>query len=139
MDLTIGGSGAGTSEIGAVSPELVVGALGLLAVLIPVLVLLGVVVPVAGLTSLYRSWLLARSRGLDAARSTTLWMLVSQMAGGVLTILVIPLLRLVAIRGPWVTIAAALLFACGLLMPLAFAAAVWRYRMLETPVDALPQ
>ena len=75
----------------------------------------------------------------DAARKTTLWMLVSQMAGGVLTILVIPLLRLVATRGPWVTIAAALLFACGLLMPLAFAAAVWRYRMLDTPVEALPQ
>jgi len=68
-----------------------------------------------------------------------MWMLVSQLAGGVLTILVIPLLRLVAPRGPWVTIAAALLFAFGLLMPVAFAAAVWRYRMLDTPADALPQ
>ncbi len=137
--LAVGTPGVGAAGIGAVSPELVVGALGLLAVLVPVLLLLGVVVPLAGLTSLYRSWLLARSRGLDAARQTTMWMLVSQMAGGVLTILVIPLLRLVAPRGPWVTIAAALLFAFGLLMPLAFAVAVWRYRMLDTPVDALPQ
>ena len=137
--LAVGTPGVGAAGIGAVSPELVMGALGLLAVIIPVLVLLGVVVPLAGLTSLYRSWLLARSRGLAAARKTTLWMLVSQLAGGVLTILVIPLLRLVAPRGPWVTIAAALLFAFGLLMPVAFAAAVWRYRMLDTPADALPQ
>lgn len=137
--IAAGTSGAGASGMGAVSPELVVGALGLLAMLVPVLLLLGVVVPLAGLTSLYRSWLFARRHGLEAARKTTLWMLVSQMAGGVLTILVIPLLRLVAIRGPWVTIAAGLLFACGLLMPLAFAAAVWRYRMLDTPVEALPQ
>jgi hypothetical protein len=135
----LGASAPGSGGIGAVSPELVVGALGLLAVMIPVLLLLGVVVPLAGLTSLYRSWRLARARGLDAARRTTMWMLVSQMAGGVLTILIIPLLRVVAPRGPWVTMAAALLFAFGLLMPLAFALAVWRYRMLDTPVDALPQ
>ena len=135
----LGPSAAGAGGLGALSPELVVGALGLLALIIPVLLLLGVVVPLAGLTSLYRSWLLARARGLAAARRTTMWMLVSQMAGGVLTILIIPLLRLVAPRGPWVTMAAALLFACGLLMPVAFALAVWRYRMLDTPVDALPQ
>ena len=135
----LGASAPGSGGFGAVSPDLVVGALGLLAVLVPVLLLLGVVVPLAGLTSLYKSWLLARARGLDAARRTTMWMLVSQMAGGVLTILIIPLLRLVAPRGPWVTVAAALLFAFGLLMPVAFALAVWRYRMLETPVDALPQ
>lgn len=135
----LGPSAPGSGGLGAVSPELVLGAFGLLAVMIPVLLLLGVVVPLAGLTSLYRSWLLARSRGLDAARRTTMWMLASQMAGGVLTILIIPLLRLVAPRGPWVTIAAALLFAFGLLMPVAFALAVWHYRMLETPGDALPQ
>ena len=135
----LGPSPAGAGGFGAVSPELVMGALGLLAVMIPVLLLLGVVVPLAGLTSLYKSWLLARARGLDAARRTTMWMLVSQMAGGVLTILIIPLLRLAAPRGPWVTMAAALLFAFGLLMPVAFALAVWRYRMLDTPADALPQ
>ena len=135
----LGSTGTGAGGLGALSPELVVGALGLLAVMIPVLLLIGVVVPLAGLTSLYRSWLFARARGLDAARRTTMSMLVSQMAGGVLTILIIPLLRLVAPRGPWVTIAAALLFAFGLLMPVAFALAVWRYRMLDTPLDAIPQ
>jgi len=57
----------------------------------------------------------------------------------VLTILIIPLLRLVAPRGPWVTIAAALLFACGLLMPIVFAAGVWKLRVLELEIEALPQ
>jgi len=136
---TLGAATTGSGGLGAVSPELVVGALGLLAIMIPVLLLVGVVIPLAGLTSLYRSWLTARQRGLEPARRTTLWMLVSQMAGGVLTILIIPLLRLVAPRGPWVTMAAALLFGFGLLMPLAFALAVWRYRVLDTPVDAVPQ
>lgn len=135
----LGSPAAGAGGLGAVSPELVVGALGLLAIMIPVLLLVGVVIPLAGLMSLYRSWLIARQRGLDPVRQTTMWMLVSQMAGGVLTILIIPLLRLVAPQGPWVTIAAALLFAFGLLMPVAFALAVWRYRMLDTPGDALPQ
>ena len=61
------------------------------------------------------------------------------MAGGVLTILIIPLLRLVAPTGPLVTMAAALLFAFGLLMPVAFAAGVWKYRVLELdPGDPAP-
>ena len=84
------------------------------------------------LLSLYKSWLRAKAENIRSARLTTFWMLVSQLAGGVLTILIIPLLRLIAPRGPWVTIAAAVLFGVGLLMPLAFAAAVWRFRLLET-------
>ena len=69
---------------------------------------------------------------------TTLWILISQMAGGVLTILIIPLLHLVAPTGPWATIAGALLFAFGMLMPLAFAAGVWKYRVLDLDIDAAP-
>ena len=38
-------------------------------------------------------------RASESARVTTFWMLISQMAGGVLTILIIPLLRLVAPTG----------------------------------------
>jgi hypothetical protein len=57
-------------------------------------------------------------------------MLISQLAGGVLTILIVPVLHLVAPPGPWVTIASALLFGFGLLMPIAFAIGVWKYRLL---------
>jgi hypothetical protein len=110
-----------------------------LVVVIPLVFLLGVVVPFAGLLSLYRSWQAARETRIEPARVTTFWMLMSQMGGGVLAILVIPLLRLAAPDGPWVTIAAALLFACGLLMPLAFAAGIWKYRVLDLDIDASPQ
>src|SRR4029077_4111536 len=111
--------------------------LALIRVLIPAIFILGVVVPFAGLLSLSKSWQEARRAALRGAERTTFWMLVSQLAGGVLTILVIPLLRLVAPIGPWVTAAAALLFGAGLLMPLSFAAAVWQFRLLEA-TDAPP-
>jgi len=130
----------GGDQLGAISAgSAEVFAVVLLLVAIPVLFVLGVMTPFAALLSLYKSWLIARTRGIDAARITTFWMLISQMAGGVLTILIIPLLRLVAPRGPWVTIAAALLFACGLLMPIVFAAGVWKLRVLELEIEALPQ
>ena len=99
---------------------------------------LALVVPFAALFSLYKSWLAAKAAGVEAARVTTFWILISQMAGGVLTILIIPLLHLVAPTGPWATIAAALLFAFGLLMPLAFAAGVWKYRILDLDQDSRP-
>ena len=123
-----GGTGSGGMGISIGLEE----SLLLLALVIPAIFLLGVVVPFAGLLSLYKSWLRAKAENIRSARLTTFWMLVSQLAGGVLTILIIPLLRLIAPRGPWVTIAAAVLFGVGLLMPLAFAAAVWKFRLLET-------
>lgn len=129
----------GSGGLGAVSAGISETA-GLLIVLValPLLFCLGVVMPFAALWSLYKTWLAARSAGVESARVTTYWILISQMAGGVLTILIIPLLRFVAPTGPWVTIAAVLLFAFGLLMPIAFAAGVWKYRVLELDPDGLP-
>jgi hypothetical protein len=127
---------SGSGGLGAVSvglPESLV----MLLVVLPVLFVLGLVVPLAALLSLYKSWLAAKAAGIQAARVTTFWILISQMGGGVLTILIIPLLHLVAPTGPWVTMAAVLLFAFGLLMPLAFAAGVWRYRVLDLDIDFL--
>ena len=123
----------GAGGIGAVSAG--VTEIALLAA-IPVLVLFGIVVPFAGLLSLFKSWREAKAQGVHAARVTTMWMLVSQLGGGVLTILIIPLLRFVAPTGPWVTIAAALLFGFSLLMPLAFAVGVWKLGVLEISVNA---
>ena len=99
--------------------------------------MLGVAVPFAALWSLYN---LARReiRRRRVGAGHDLLDPVSQMAGGVLTILIIPLLRFVAPTGPWVTIAAVLLFAFGLLMPIAFAAGVWKYRVLDLDPDAPP-
>lgn len=130
---------SGAGGLGAVSAGMAEGlALLLLLVVIPVVFLLGLVVPFAALLSLYNTWLQAKAAGVEAARVTTFWILVSQMAGGVLAILIIPLLRLVAPGGPWVTMAAGSLFAFGLLMPLAFAAGVWKYRVLDLVPDSPP-
>ena len=128
-----GGLGATSVAMGDAALAMV-----LLLVVVPGVFVLGIAVPFAALWSLYRTWLAAKSAGVESARVTTYWILVSQMAGGVLTILIIPLLRFVAPTGPWVTIAAVLLFAFGLLMPIAFAAGVWKYRVLELNPDAPP-
>jgi hypothetical protein len=123
--------------LGAVSAE--GAALVVLLIVMPTLFVLGIVVPFGSLMSLYKTWLTAKSRAVEAARVTTLWILISQMAGGVLAILIVPLLRLVAPTGPWVTIAAVLLFAFGLLMPLAFATGVWTYRVLDLDPEIAPE
>jgi hypothetical protein len=134
-DLEASGSGG----LGAVSAGISeAAAIVIVLVGLPVLFALGVAVPFAALWSLYKSWLAAKSAGVQSARVTTYWILISQMAGGVLTILIIPLLRFVAPTGPWVTIAAVLLYVFGLLMPIAFAAGVWNYRVLDLDPDGLP-
>ena len=106
-------------------------ALALLLVGLPLIFVVGLVVPFGALMSLYKTWTETKAAGPEAARITTFWILISQMAGGLLAILVIPLLRLVAPTGPWMTMAAALLFAFGLLMPMAFAAGVWKYQSVR--------
>lgn len=110
----------------------------LLLISIPLLVLVGIVIPFAALVSLYKSWQAATEAAIEAARVTTLWILISQLAGGVLTILVIPLLDLAAPHGWWTRAAAALLFGFALLMPVAFALGVWKYRVLEIDPDRAP-
>jgi hypothetical protein len=107
----------------------------LLLVVVPLLFLIGLVVPFGALMSLYKTWNETKASGPESARITTFWILISQMAGGLLAILIIPLLRIVAPTGPWVTIAAALLFAFGLLMPIAFAAGVWKFKVLELDAE----
>jgi hypothetical protein len=124
------GSGGGGVVADAAQPMDMLQALTLLAVLIPTIFVVGIVVPFAALLSLYRSWQEAKRDGRDTARVTTLAILISQLAGGVLTILIVPLLHLIAPRGPLVTIAAAMLFGFGLLFPIAFAMGVWKYRLV---------
>jgi hypothetical protein len=137
--LLSGAADTGSGGIGAVSSGMAEGmVLVLLLVVIPLVFVVGLAVPFAALLSLYKTWLQAKAAGVEPARVTTFWILISQMGGGVLTILIIPLLHLVAPTGPWVTIAAVLLFAFGLLMPLAFAAGVWKYGVLELEIDRPP-
>jgi hypothetical protein len=120
----------GAGGLGAVSADAMISVVLLL--MIAGLFLVGLVLPFAGVMSLFSSWREARKTADDPARITTLWMLISQMAGGVLAALVAPLLHLVGVSVFWSTVVGALTYACGVLMPLSFAAAVWRYGMLNT-------
>jgi hypothetical protein len=134
MDASSGSGGLGAVSVGISEGLAMVG----LLLVVPAGFLVGLVVPFGAVLSLYKTWLASRAAGVDRARITTYWILAGQMAGGVLAILVIPLLRLAAPTGPWVTIAAVLLFAFGLLTPIAFAAGVWKYRVLELDPDSPP-
>lgn len=127
MILTETVDSTGSGGLGAVSSG---AAFLLFFVLIPTIFLVGIVMPLAALLSLYKSWQEAKKERRDGARVTTLTILISQLAGGVLTILIVPLLHVVAPKGPLVTIAAALLFGFGLLFPIAFAIGVWKYRLV---------
>src|SRR4030095_9642417 len=73
--------------------------------------------------SLVKSWREAKAVSDEPARKTTFWMLISQLAGGVLAILVLPLLRLAGIPPLWSTIFAGFAYAFALIMPYAFLAA----------------
>jgi hypothetical protein len=96
---------------------------------IPAMLVAGVVLPFAGLLSLFKSWKEAKERGDEGARQTTLWILISQMAGGVLTVLVVPMLHVVGIARIWSSAVGAVAYGFAIVMPLAFAAAVWKYRV----------
>jgi hypothetical protein len=129
----------GTGYVSGASAEISPWAsLTILLVGLPVIFVVGLVVPFGALMSIYKTWNETKATGPEAARITTFWILISQMAGGVLAILIIPLLGFIAPSGPWVKIAAALLFAFGLLMPLAFAAGVWKFRVLELDPEIPP-
>jgi hypothetical protein len=103
----------------------------LLVLGVPLLVLVSLVLPFAGLLSLYASWRTATLNHVDHVAAPTLAILISQLAGGVLAILIIPLMHVVVTTGSWTKVASGLLLGFGLMMPLAFAAAVWWYHVLE--------
>ena len=126
MEAAIAGA-PGSGGLGAMSSG--VGLL-LLLLLIPTIVVVAIVIPLAALLSLYKSWQEAKRDGRDGARVATLTILISQLAGGVLTILVVPLLHFLTPNGPLVTTAAALLFGFGLLFPIGFAVGVWKFGLI---------
>lgn len=115
---------AGSGGLGAVSDTGLIAIVVLLSV--PLVVLVGVVLPFCGVLSLFKSWQEAKQDGNEPARLVTLRMLISQMGGGVLAVLVLPLLHLIGVGPPWSAVVAALTYACALIMPLAYAAAARR-------------
>ena len=112
----------------------------------PLMVLLGLVLPVASIVSFLRSLRELSSKPSVApaagdgvsppdARPTIIGILLSQLAGGALALLVLGPLSRAAPESFAVTLVALTVWMLGLLTPLAFAAGVWKYRVLEIPLD----
>jgi hypothetical protein len=101
----------------------------------PLLVFLGMVVPVAAIVSLVRSRREVPEQGLAHLKRPLEWILISQAAGGTLTIVFAPVLTVLT-RNETVRSGLTLaIWALGLLTPLAFAAAVWKYDLLAISAD----
>ena len=101
----------------------------------PLLILLGIVLPVAAIVSLVRSHREVREQGLAYLKRPIEWILVSQIAGGTLTIVFAPVLAVVTRNDMLRSGLTLAIWALGLLTPLAFAAAVWKYKVLEISAD----
>ena len=102
----------------------------------PLLVLLGLVLPVAGIVSLLRSHRDIQRIGPIGLKRPIEWILISQIAGGTLVVVFAPVLAVVAPNGVLQSILTLATFAFGLLTPAAYAAAIWKYGLLDVPVDS---
>ena len=98
----------------------------------PLMILLAFVLPVGAIVSLLRSHRDAQQAGAPIARPILL-ILTSQVAGGVLAVVFAPAISAAAPGTPLVSLVTLLIWALGLLTPLAFALAVFKY---ELPADA---
>ncbi|HJR61653.1 MAG TPA: hypothetical protein VJ813_19760 [Vicinamibacterales bacterium] len=92
----------------------------------PLMVLLGLVLPVASIVSFLRSF----RETAPNARPVIAGILLSQLAGGALSLLVLGPLHAVAPESISVTFVALTVWLLGLLTPLAYAAGVWKYNVL---------
>lgn len=102
---------------------------------LPLLVLLGVIVPVAGIVSLLRSYRECREGPFGAIGNPLGWILLSQIAGGTLASLFAPVLAVLAPNSTMQSILTVLIWALGLLTPAAFAISVFNLDVLALSSD----
>jgi hypothetical protein len=96
----------------------------------PLLVLLGLVLPIGAIMSLFRSHQDMQKQGLERLKLPLELILLSQVAGGTLTILFAPVLAVMAPNSMMRVVLTVVIWALGLLTPLAYAAAVWKFDVL---------
>jgi hypothetical protein len=120
------------ADVASLSPIYV---MGFLLFGFPLIVLLFLVLPVTGIVSLVRSYSESRDQDLARARAPVAMILVSQIAGGALALVFAPVLAVVAPNGMAQTILTLVIWSLGLLTPIAFAAAVWKYDVLGIDPD----
>ena len=104
--------------------------LALLVFGFPLLVLLVFVLPVAGIVSLFRSYRDVRESPHAYLKGPLEWILLSQIAGGTLAILFAPVLAVLAPNSLLLSVLTVLIWALGLMTPIAFAIAVFRFNVL---------
>ena len=98
----------------------------------PLMVLLAFVLPVGSILSLARSYREAATVPPPRdPRPVLASILFSQIAGGILAIVFAPVLRAIEPDSLLLMVVTTLVWALSLLTPLAFAAGVWKYRLLE--------
>jgi hypothetical protein len=97
----------------------------------PLGVLLGVVLPVTAIVSLARSHRELHQGGPPNLKRPIELILFSQIAGGTLAVLFAPVLATMAPNSAAVFVLTLLIWALGLMTPVAFAAAVWKCNVLE--------
>lgn len=102
---------------------------------LPLMVLLGIVLPVTAMVSLIRSYRDIQQQGLTHLKRPMEWILISQIAGGTLAIVFAPVLAVLAPNSLTQSVLTLTIWALGLLTPIAFAAAVWKYNVLATSAD----
>lgn len=101
----------------------------------PLIVLLGFVLPVAAIVSLLRSHREVQQGGLAHLKTPLELILLSQIAGGTLAIVFAPVLAVLAPHSAIQSVLTVAIWAFGLLTPLAYAAAVWKFNVLAVSPD----
>jgi hypothetical protein len=102
----------------------------------PLIVLLGMVLPVTAIVSLVRSYYETREQDLARARRPLAMILVSQVAGGALALVFAPVLAVLAPNSAAQSALTLVIWTLGMLTPIAFAAAVWKYGVLSIDPEA---
>jgi hypothetical protein len=109
--------------------------LGFIVFGFPLLVLLGLVLPVAGIVSLLRTHREIQQSSFVYLKFPLELILLSQIAGGTLAILFAPVLAVIAPNSLMQSLLTVVIWALGLLTPIAFAIAVFRFKVLEIDPD----
>jgi hypothetical protein len=101
----------------------------------PLIVLLGIVLPVTAMVSLARSLRELQQTGPADLKRPVELILLSQIGGGMLAVLFAPVLAVVAPNSIAQSVLTLIIWVLGLLTPAAFAAAVWKCNVLSISAE----
>jgi hypothetical protein len=109
--------------------------LGVIVFGFPLIVLLGLVLPVTAIVSLLRSHREIQQGPLTFLKSPLELILLSQICGGTLAVLFAPVLAILAPNSSMQSVLTVIIWALGLMTPVAYAIAVFRFKVLAVDPD----